>query len=79
MSKIRLDPAASKMTILGIGDVEILFSYRTPVAAFIPGRGYVRTAHKFSKTTSKHINIWAGRNATEVPQAEIESLVEVQC
>lgn len=77
MGKIRLDPAASNMTILRIGDTEILFSYRTPVAAYVSGRGYVRTAEKFSKTTTRHINVWAGPNAEVIPQSEIESLLEI--
>jgi hypothetical protein len=37
---------------------EILISYTTPVAARIPGRGWVRTLSKTSATTSKHTNRW---------------------
>lgn len=36
----------------------VLFSYETPVAAFIPGVGYFRTSEHFSRTTSSHINAW---------------------
>ena len=55
---------------------EILFSYQTPVAAFVSGRGYVRTAKYFSKTTSKHINHWVDEDAEIVSQEYIESLVK---
>lgn len=44
-------------TILFVKDgTEILFSYSTPVAAYIPGRGFVKTDKFWSKTTSRHIN-----------------------
>lgn len=55
----------------------VLVSYETPVAAYLPEIGYVRTDTKFSSTTSRHINKWLeGVNAREVPQHEIEQLCE---
>ena len=39
----------------------VLVSYETPVAALIPGLGYVQTDKKWSVTTSKHITQWVGR------------------
>ena len=55
----------------------ILFSYETPVAALIAGKGYVRTATKYSVTTSKHINQWLdGVNAAIVPQVQIDALTD---
>tara|TARA_Y100001972_G_C7600721_1_gene301036 strand:+ start:270 stop:590 length:321 start_codon:yes stop_codon:yes gene_type:complete len=38
--------------------VKVLFSYGQPVAALIPGRGYVRTTQIISKTTERHIAAW---------------------
>lgn len=38
--------------------VVVFFSYNTPVAAFVPGRGYLRTSKRYSVTTSKHLNQW---------------------
>jgi len=35
---------------------EVFFSYETPVAAFIPSLGYVKTSKKWSRTTSRHIS-----------------------
>ena len=54
---------------------EILLSYGVPVAAFIPGRGYIRSAEKYSVTTSKHANGYAGREAPAVPLDEFRALV----
>jgi len=40
-------------------DFEVLVSYDTPVAGFIPhGVGYVKTEEYYSKTTSRHINYY---------------------
>lgn len=44
------------------GDV-LFFSYETPVAAFISGRGIVKTSMKWSPTTSRHIHTFIQRNA----------------
>lgn len=53
----------------------VLFSYSTPVAAYVPGRGYIRTTTSHSKTTSKHINAWlSGTKAAAVPQSELDAL-----
>lgn len=53
----------------------VLFSYSTPVAAYLPGRGYIRTATTYSKTTSKHISLWlGGAKAATVPQPEPDAL-----
>lgn len=36
----------------------ILFSYKTPVAAYVVGTGYIKRDTWYSKTTSRHINKW---------------------
>ena len=53
---MQLTPIASNMTEVETSEARILFSYRTPVAAYVFGRGYVRTAKWWSVTTSRHIN-----------------------
>lgn len=66
----------SNKTSLTLKDgTEIFFSYSTPVAAYIPGRGYVKTDEKYSVTTSKHINSFVPPNAEVVPQSDINDLV----
>lgn len=53
----------------------LLYSYETPVAAFVIGRGYVRTSTKFSTTTTKHINKWLkGLTSDVVEQSYISQL-----
>ena len=57
----------SNQTLLKMGNNEILFSYNTPVAGFIDGKGYVRVNKFYSVTTSKHINKYLdGIEAQEV-------------
>lgn len=74
---MKLSPIGSNQTQLSLENgVEILFSYSTPVAAFIPGRGWVRTDKYHSKTTSAHINKWIPEDvdAAKIPQAELDKL-----
>ena len=61
----------------------VLFSYQTPVAAIVPGKGWIRTAYKWSATTTKHINAWIRKNrgsyvigeVARVPQWDLDQLV----
>ena len=55
---MQLTPIASNMTEIETSEARILFSYRTPVAAYVFGRGYVKTEKYWSVTTSRHINKW---------------------
>lgn len=56
---MKLNPIASNMTELTTTEgTVILFSYQTPVAALLPSGRYVKTAKKWSQTTSRHINKW---------------------
>lgn len=79
MAQLKINLIGANMTLVHLPKGSILFSYETPVAAYVSGRGYVKTSKKFSKTTSKHINQWLdGAGAEEVPQSEIEALVEMK-
>ena len=75
---MQLTPIASNMTEVETSEARILFSYRTPVAAYVFGRGYVRTAKWWSVTTSRHINKWIGKDVTteEVSQTYLDNLVQ---
>jgi hypothetical protein len=56
---MKLIPLGSNQNLVQLnGGVQVLFSYKTPVAAYVPGQGYFRTNHDWSRTTSKHINKW---------------------
>ena len=75
---MQLTPIASNMTEVETSEARILFSYRTPVAAYVFGEGYVRTEKWWSVTTSRHINKWIGKDVTteEVSQTYLDNLVQ---
>jgi hypothetical protein len=75
---MKLKRRGSNQTVIEYPDgVEVLYSYNTPVAAFVPGRGYVRSSTKYSVTTSKHVNSWVGgRNVgTVISQEELDEII----
>ena len=62
-------------------ELEVLFSYREPVAGF--HKGFFKTSKYWSKTTSKHINAYLDRKNTElsvkeVSQEDIYKLLETK-
>ena len=61
-------------------DTIILVSYETPVAAWIEGRGYLRTTKYHSTTTSRHIGEWLqemdAKEVTPVEQEELDKMLE---
>lgn len=75
---MKLNPIGPNQTEIERADgVTVFYSYQTPVAAFVPGRGGLVTAQKYSKTTSRHVNQAVARwgcNKTEVSQAEIDAI-----
>ena len=81
---MKLKPIGSNKTQvtfdLPTGNLDILFSYQTPVAARLPSGLFLRTKQKYSITTTKHINQWLkANNATKVEsvdQTRIEELVQ---
>ena len=74
---MKLTPiAANQNEVQFTNGTQVFFSYKTPVAAYCPSRGYIRTATKWSSTTSRHINKWLeGVTAIEVNQEELNNLV----
>lgn len=73
---MRVVNIGSNMTEVDTGSALILVSYSTPVAASISG-SFIRTAKKYSQTTTRHINKWlAGAHATEVEQRFLNALLE---
>jgi hypothetical protein len=78
-ASLQVRPIGANKTELHIGDSVVFFSYETPVAAFVPGRGYVKTETKYSRTTSKHVTQWIDGSSTTLPQDDFDKLVaEVQ-
>ena len=73
---MQLTPIASNMTEIETDDARILFSYRTPVAAYVFGGGYVKTDKWWSVTTSRHINKWTDNcTVKEVSQTFLDKFV----
>ena len=75
---MKLTPiAANQNEVCFNNGSQVFFSYSTPVAAYCPDRGYLRTEVRYSVTTTRHINKWlSGANAIEVPQEDINNLVD---
>jgi hypothetical protein len=63
------------------GGTIILFSYRTPVAAFVPGEGALCTTTSYSRTTWRHITLAVKRwdaERKDVEQKIIDRLVKLK-
>ena len=74
--QMKIKQIASNMTELDLGFAQVFFSYETPVAACLTDGTLVRTAERYSVTTTKHINKWLqGCEALTVPQARIDCLL----
>ena len=74
---MHIQSIGSNQTELTFNKGQVLFSYKTPVAAYVPSLGYIKTATKWSSTTSRHINKWLeGVTATVVNQSVLDNLVE---
>jgi len=73
---MKLKQIGSNMTELDMGFAQVFFSYETPVAARLTDGSLVRTAERYSVTTTKHINKWLdGCEALTVPQERIDCLL----
>ena len=74
---MKLKNLGAHMNVIETKDVSVLFSYETPVAAFVSGQGYFRTSKYWSRTTSRHINVWLdGMDAQEKPQEWFDTLLD---
>ena len=74
---MKLTPIAANQTEVSFNNgTQVFFSYRTPVAAYSPDKGYIRTNKFWSVTTSRHINKWLGsvNNVTEIDQSVLDNL-----
>lgn len=85
---MRLNAVGRNQTVVETEYTRVLFSYNTPVAAFVkkdfvmlrllglPPQVYIKTSTFHSRTTSKHINAFLdGAEATPVPQSFLDGLV----
>ena len=73
---MQLTPIAANQTSVSFNDgTEVFFSYKTPVAAYLPDKGYVRTSRFYSVTTSRHINKWL--TTKDVPEVSDTFLAQL--
>ena len=75
---MNITPLGSNKTELKLNNgIIIFFSYKTPVACFIPAEGHYKTSTKWSRTTSKHITMWLdGVEAEEKEQSFFDNLIK---
>lgn len=67
---------ANQTVITLSSNTQVFHSYNTPVAAFIPGEGYIVTKTKYSSTTTRHINNFTGGLVDRVePQSFFDNLL----
>ncbi len=74
---MKLTPIAANQNEVELNNgTQIFFSYKTPVAAYLPEKGYVRTDKFWSVTTSRHINKWLQgvTNVTEIEQSVLDNV-----
>ena len=73
---MKLTPIAANQTSVTFNDgTEVFFSYKTPVAAYLPEKGYVKTEKFYSVTTSRHINKYLPTK--DVPTVSEEFLTQL--
>lgn len=70
-------PRASNIFVATFVDGrQVLLSYGTPVAVFVPGKGYLALDHRYSVTTSRHVNQFTGNTATpRIPRDEFKHYI----
>jgi hypothetical protein len=54
---------------------QVLFSYESPVAAFVPGRGYLVADIELSITTQRRVDEWV--SGLEFETVTLEEIVQV--
>ena len=73
---MQLTPIAANQTSVSFNDgTEVFFSYKTPVAAYLPDRGYVKTDTFYSVTTPRHINKYLPTK--DVPEVSASFLAQL--
>lgn len=59
---MKLNKIGANETEVTFGDVTVLFSYNTPVAAHVCPHGFYRTSESHSRTTSRHVGAFLTRH-----------------
>lgn len=77
MKLIPVKPNGRDPVVLEYRDgTRLLFSYETPVAAYVPGKGFIVTQANVSATTARRIKDWVGSASfRDVDQADIFAVI----
>jgi len=67
---------SSRIEVVMANGTSVFFSYMIPVAAFVPGRGYLRTSRRWSTTTTRHINQWLSRKGAEAVEEVSQDVID---
>lgn len=66
---------ANMAVIMFKDGTRIMFSYDVPIAAYVPGRGYIRSSRYFSRSSNQHVlQFLNGNMGTPVDHSEILEL-----
>lgn len=67
---MNLRPIKANMNEVEVGNITVLFSYKTPVAYHEAGVGYAKTNKYWSQTTNRHINQWLKLNGYDAARGD---------
>ncbi len=75
---MELQPLAKNAFIVALrSGVRLLYSFGAPVAVYVPGRGYLRSAWYVSRTTTAHVSEFSrGNVARELAHDEILKIAQ---
>ena len=69
---MELQPLAKNAFVVVLhSGVRLLYSYGSPAAAYVPGRGFVRSDWYISRTSNAHVSTFTADKARTVPHDEI--------
>lgn len=72
---IRLKQVASNVTLVTLGDIDLLFSYETIVAFRTYDTGWVRSENVWSRTTGKHLGQHVPASALTIHHDQFTDMV----
>ena len=73
---MQVRPVGPNQTVITLPNQdEVFFSYQTPVAGWVCGKGFWRTTERFSTTTSRHVGRYA--NTANVRDLSPEQTAEL--
>jgi hypothetical protein len=72
---ITLHMIKPNLTRVYVGELDVVFSYETPVAVTLPTGKRYQTERKFSKTTTRHIRETGFGDAEVIPHDDLLNII----